>query len=727
MAEDKLEIVIKAKTDEFVKSLEDIKKRSSDISKQMQEIDKQLKSESVDRVAKLSEKLDLVKRSAALATKEAEEYAKSIKEITDNQKEGEELSEKQKKKIEDLSEKMALAKQKANTFAVEIDKLSSELNEAASSADNAEDEIDETGDAMQETGNQAADAANGGLKQFMTIMGANIAGSLITKGIEKVIGLFKNLAAAAWNAAKNIASAMKDYAQEAIDMAADYHDALGYSEQVFEDNSESVQKWVDENTNALRINKSELLQNVNSFGALYRSFGIGSEKAAEMSESLVQLAVDLRSATGKDTQEIIQSLTSVLTGGYQAGYKYGIVINESMVKAKAATMGYSEELTQAQKEQVIFNLIMEQTAVSQGQAARESGNYKSQLDAMKVTFDNLKISIGEKLLPVVTDLITKANEFLQSEEGQKMLDDIVKKIGEISEKVKEFIESGQLEEWVQKFKENLPGILEDLKDLAKIVGDLVQPILDVYRAIQGYNDLKAMDEAIKSSKKEVHAFADSVDVDMNTLRIAIKGFADLNNISLTEIYGNWSTYQPQIAEYMAATGTISEDMKNTVNTATSQMASQTKTDLDATASAFQDGLTRAGNADTSGLRAKTEEVETLGSRIKTALANFIDNSGWFQNAPGAEYAHRAAGGPALPGHIYQVNDDHGIRKEMFIPSVQGYILDGNQTQSIINNSTDNHSVGDVNVYVTSYGTNAAAIADEIGQEVNKRLRMSGAW
>ena len=564
MAEDKLEVVIKAKTDEFVKSLEDIKKRSSDISKQMQEIDKQLKSESVDRVAKLSEKLELVKRSAALATKEAEEYAKSIKEITDNQKEGEELSEKQKKKIEDLSEKMALAKQKANTFAVEIDKLSSELNEAASSADNAEEEIDETGDAMQETGNQAATAANGGLKQFMTIMGANIAGSLITKGIEKVIGLFKNLAAAAWNAAKNIASAMKDYAQEAIDMAADYHDALGYSEQVFEEQSESVQKWVDENTTALRINKSELLSSVNSFGALYRSFGIGTEKASEMSESLVKLATDLRAATGRETQEILQSLTSVLTGGYQAGYKYGIVINEAMVKAKALSMNlvqtsvdeqkvskarlqlekatkraseavskYGENsleareaqlaveaatdafnealggqelaLTQAQKEAAIYQLIMEQTAVSQGQAARESGSYKSQLDAIKVTFDNLKISIGEKLLPVVTDLITKANEFLQSEDGQKMLDEIVKKIGELSEKVREFVESGQLEDWVQKFKENLPGILEDLKDLAKIVGDLVQPILDVYRAIQGYKDLKEMDEAIKSSKKEVHA------------------------------------------------------------------------------------------------------------------------------------------------------------------------------------------------------------------------------
>ena len=42
-----------------------------------------------------------------------------------------------------------------------------------------------------------------------------------------------------------------------------------------------------------------------------------------------------------------------------------------------------------------------------------------------------------------------------------------------------------------------------------------------------------------------------------------------------------------------------------------------------------------------------------------------------------------------------------------------------------NNSTVNY--GDMNVYVNSYGTDAAAIADEIGAALNKKLRMAGSW
>ena len=689
---DGLVIEIGANTSSFKQSMRDVQNEAKGISKDLKTVSESLKLDP-ENVGKAADKLKLLKDQAENATKKVEVIKKAIEALN--------------KEYDDKSSK---------EYTDQLHKLEAQLESATREQELANQKV-------KQFSENAGDAGKSAFSLGDAIKG-NLISSAIKSGLQSVINLTKKLASALVQGAKNLAN----YGKEAIDLAADYHDALGYSEQVFESQSGNVQKWVDENTNALRINKSELLQNVNSFGALYRSFGIGSEKAAEMSESLVQLAVDLRSATGKDTQEIIQSLTSVLTGGYQAGYKYGIVINESMVKAKAATMGYSEELTQAQKEQVIFNLIMEQTAVSQGQAARESGNYKSQLDAMKVTFDNLKISIGEKLLPVVTDLITKANEFIQSEEGQKMLDTIVEKIGEIAGKVKEFVESGQLDEWVQKFKEELPGILEDLGDLAKIVGDLVQPILDVYRAIQGYKDLKEMDEAIKSSKKEVHAFADSVDVDMNTLRLAINGFAELNNLSLTEIYGNWNYYQPQIAEYMAATGSISEEMKDKVNTATGEMASKTQTDLDATAEAFQNGLTKAGNADTSGLQAKTAEVEGLGQRIRNALANFIDNSGIFKNAPGAEYAHRALGGPAAAGQIYQVNDDAARRKEFFIPYTNGYILNGNDTERIVNNNTNNsRTYGDTNVYITSTGANAAAIADEIGAAVNQRRRMAGTW
>lgn len=86
---------------------------------------------------------------------------------------------------------------------------------------------------------------------------------------------------------------------------------------------------------------------------------------------------------------------------------------------------------------------------------------------------------------------------------------------------------------------------------------------------------------------------------------------------------------------------------------------------------------------------------------------------------------RASGGPVEAGKMYRVNDDAGHRTEWYIPGQDGYILNGNQTDRIVNNN-NSRSVGNVNIYVNSYGTNAEEIADELGAAMNRKLRMSGA-
>ena len=95
--------------------------------------------------------------------------------------------------------------------------------------------------------------------------------------------------------------------------------------------------------------------------------------------------------------------------------------------------------------------------------------------------------------------------------------------------------------------------------------------------------------------------------------------------------------------------------------------------------------------------------------------------GLFNNLPG-----NALGGPAAAGQLLRVNDDAGRRTEMFVPSVPGTILSGDKTDKIMNNYNNQRTMGDMVVNVYSYGTNAVAIADEIGVEVNRKLRMSGA-
>ncbi|MBQ6519479.1 MAG: hypothetical protein IJI14_12215 [Anaerolineaceae bacterium] len=847
----------------------------------MSEIDKQLKTESVDRIQKLSEKLDLAKRASEMAAKEAELYAEKIEKLKKGHEDASKMTDKQKEQLLKLSEQMATAQQKANTYAAQVNELEKEYKENIDAAKNAEnatenysESLDDASEHVREMSNETKEGADSA-ENFFEKLKQGVAVNLISSGLQKIGSFFADIAAKAWGAAKAVASFAKEYAKEAINLAADYQDALGYADQVFKEHSKNVQKWVKDNSVRLRLNVSDLQAYVNNMGSLYRSFGFEQEKAAELAEGLINRAADLKSATGKDLQDVLDSLTSVLTGGYKAGYQYGIVINEATIKAKAfadglvdlevdqtkvndaqlkleksakklseaikkhgedsleareaeaalekattelndALGGQAVALTQAQKEQAIYNLIMEQTAHIEGQSAREAGGYKSQLDALNTVFENLKINIGDKLLPVATDLLTKFNEFIESAEGQELLDSIVQSVGDLAGKVSEMVSDGRLEEWMNSLKEKVPEITADIKDFTDKVAELVPQIMDlterilslfgieteaeksrqaifehrteldelaktyntstetIITAIAAFaeeNDLK-MSEVVgdmSTYKSEIEDYLDGMknkySTNFESMWVTIADFAAKNGKSVKEICGDWEAYEPQIVSYAASMG---DDYKTNFDESLANLrsfADDNDRELGEVLTAWQnndieivDEMQQFVSNTASMEDAVIQEISQLGPDSQAAIDSAVSSvntgswdsfwrgvkqtasdvwsfistvtspSAWENSGFSLSGGVRDSGGPVRAGQMYRVNDDAGRRMEMFVPNVDGYILNGNDTQRVINNNTNNsRNYGDLIVNVNSYGSDAASIADEIGAAVNRKLRMAGSW
>ena len=92
-----------------------------------------------------------------------------------------------------------------------------------------------------------------------------------------------------------------------------------------------------------------------------------------------------------------------------------------------------------------------------------------------------------------------------------------------------------------------------------------------------------------------------------------------------------------------------------------------------------------------------------------------------------QYANgRAGGGRGYANIPYLVGDDAQRRPEIFVPDTDGTFLNGYQTERILNNINNSRNVGDVNIYVNSYGMNVAEVADELGAAFSAKMRMSGA-
>ncbi|WP_373786492.1 phage tail tape measure protein, partial [Jeotgalibaca porci] len=154
----------------------------------------------------------------------------------------------------------------------------------------------------------------------------------------------------------------------------------------------------------------------NTMGSMLKNIGGLSEKeAAKTTGTLIELAGDLTAMYGGTTESAVQALTGALKGNNSMLDNYGMGVNEATIKAKALEMGLSDgtsELSLQAKQAATLELIMEQTADAQGQAAREAEGASGSMRALKTDITNLVTEIGGELLPIITPFIQKIKDIV---------------------------------------------------------------------------------------------------------------------------------------------------------------------------------------------------------------------------------------------------------------------------------------------------------------------------
>lgn len=119
---------------------------------------------------------------------------------------------------------------------------------------------------------------------------------------------------------------------------------------------------------------------------------------------------------------------SGMTGEMEPLKELGIIMSATNLQAHALTMGITGEwskLDSATQTQVRYNYLMQQTADMHGDFAETSGSYSNQMRLMQENIEQLKLSVGESLLPVLNNLVGWFNSlFGGSEDASAGLDAI---------------------------------------------------------------------------------------------------------------------------------------------------------------------------------------------------------------------------------------------------------------------------------------------------------------
>lgn len=194
---------------------------------------------------------------------------------------------------------------------------------------------------------------------------------------------------------------------ESVGLASDLTESVSKVGVVFGESADAVERFAANAPTALGQTEAQALAATGTFGNLLRSVGLTEQKSADFSTTMVGLASDLASFNNTDPAEALDALRAGLVGETEPLKRFGININEALLKQEALTLGLASgkgELSSAAKVQAAYSLIMKQSTLAQGDFARTSGGLANQQRILKASADQAKTAFGAGLLPVLERL-----------------------------------------------------------------------------------------------------------------------------------------------------------------------------------------------------------------------------------------------------------------------------------------------------------------------------------
>lgn len=201
----------------------------------------------------------------------------------------------------------------------------------------------------------------------------------------------------------------------AFKMASDVNESLNKVNVAFGDSADAVVEWSEGMLASHGIAKGTALDMSALFGDMATGMGIMPDKASDMSMSLSQLAGDMASFKNISVDRAQTALAGVFTGETEALKGLGIVMTQANLEAYALANGITkskEDMTQAELVALRYGFIMNATKNSQGDFARTADGSANQMRIMTESIKEVSATFGEILIPIITPVIAKINEFL---------------------------------------------------------------------------------------------------------------------------------------------------------------------------------------------------------------------------------------------------------------------------------------------------------------------------
>lgn len=205
------------------------------------------------------------------------------------------------------------------------------------------------------------------------------------------------------------AAKIVDFAKQSVLASSDMNESLSKVQVVFGNTAQSVIDFSKTSASAMGMSSQETLEAAGTYGNLFQALGVTKDKSQEMSVNMVKLAADLGSFNNMSVTDSLNALRSGLSGETEPLKRFGISLNDTILKNKAFAMGFGEikgVMDPAIKSQVIYATVMEQTTKAQGDYLRTAEGAANTMKSLSAQFQNAKVVVGDLLMPAFKALLS---------------------------------------------------------------------------------------------------------------------------------------------------------------------------------------------------------------------------------------------------------------------------------------------------------------------------------
>lgn len=210
-------------------------------------------------------------------------------------------------------------------------------------------------------------------------------------------------------------AALVNFGKESIRLASDIQEVQNVIDVTFGRGAAQIEEFAQSAAEAYGLSELAAKQYTGTMGAMLKSSGLTTSAAQEMSMALAGLSGDIASFYNLSTDLAFEKIRSGISGETEPLKQLGINMSVANLEAYALSEGITKSYNaMSQAEQVLlrYNYLLSVTTDAQGDFARTSGSFANQIRILQLNFDQLRIAVGNALIPIAQAVLPSINAII---------------------------------------------------------------------------------------------------------------------------------------------------------------------------------------------------------------------------------------------------------------------------------------------------------------------------